>query len=296
MLKRIFPLLLIIMTFLYLFKGGGHKQVEQQTFAAIASPVRAVAVKTGTIQEELSFPVDVKSYGEVKIIPTYLGRIEKLYVREGDFVRKGEVLLKYVGPAEGEEGFFADLIVRAPISGVISTIYKDAGTSAEKDNALLNIAPLETVRIIVNLPSEYYTFVKPGIKSKFSIDAYPGKEFYAILKIVRPQVESASRTVYLEYRMDNPDHKLLPGMAGTVYLKNSATASGFIVPLESLVIKDDLAYVFVASNGKALLRNVKVVQEGIDSVLVSGRLYRGEMVLTTKPDNLKDGDQVTVVK
>jgi multidrug efflux pump subunit AcrA (membrane-fusion protein) len=134
MFKKMFPLLLILLTVAYLSKDAwlpGAKK-DKQTMVATQFPVRVTAVSTGTLQEELKFPMELKAVTEAKVIPSYLGRIEALYVQEGSVVKAGEPLYKYVGPQVGEEGFFDDLIVKSPITGVVLSVVKDVGGAVEK--------------------------------------------------------------------------------------------------------------------------------------------------------------------
>ena len=51
--------------------------------------------------------------------------------------------------------------------------------------------------------------------------------------------------------------------------------------------------VFIAFDGKALLRPVEVVSQRSGGFLVSG-LVGGENVITTAPPSLKDGDKIKI--
>jgi len=51
--------------------------------------------------------------------------------------------------------------------------------------------------------------------------------------------------------------------------------------------------VFLAFNGKALMREVQIVTQRSTGTVVKG-LAGGENVITTAPGNLKDGDKIKV--
>jgi multidrug efflux pump subunit AcrA (membrane-fusion protein) len=93
----------------------------------------------------------------------------------------------------------------------------------------------------------------------------------------------------------NKEHLLLPGMTGTVKIKSAKQSQGLLVPMESILVQNDQGYVYVYRDGKAIQKKITVLQEGVETAVIKG-LVSGEQVLTIKPDTLKDGDPVYVVK
>jgi membrane fusion protein (multidrug efflux system) len=297
-MKKIFPILLILVTVLYLTRGFFEPKEKQEAVdmtGAFQTPVRVVTVRGGSLQDELRFPLDVRAFSEVKVNPTYMGRIEKVLVKEGQSVKKGDKLLKYDGPQEGAEGFFDDLYVRAPIDGVVSVIYRESGMSGEKDMPLISLTALDPVKAVIDLPNEYITMLGTGMTIVFTVDAYSDKTFSGKLYARRPQVDSVSRTTQVEFLVVNKEHLLLPGMTGTVKIKSAKQSQGLLVPMESILVQNDQGYVYVYRDGKAIQKKITVLQEGVETAVIKG-LVSGEQVLTIKPDTLKDGDPVYVVK
>ncbi len=299
MFKKYFPIILVVLLVLYLTQGIWHQKAKEKKddFAnSFQLPVRVETVRQGSLQEKIQLPADILALSDVKIIPTFLGRIESFYVKEGDLVSAGDKLFKYMGPAEGDQDFFDDLIVRSPIDGVVSSILKDVGAKAEKDIPIMSVAAISQVKAVVDLPSEYNTLLSPGTSAELVVDAYPGKIFAAKLKTLRPQIDTSSRTTYAEFNVSNPEHILLPGMSGTITFKSSAYGSGVIVPMESIFVQNDQAYVFINNKGLAKKRKVKVIQEGVEEAVVQGELSAGMQVLSTRADTLQDGDSIVIVK
>ena len=299
MLKRLIPLIFVLLTLLYITKGlwaPKEKEKMVNVGTGFQSPVSVAKVRYGGLNEAVNLPADIKAYTEVDVLPTFLGRIEKFYIKEGDKVRAGDKLLKYAGPAEGSPDFFDDLIVKAPISGIVTAVLKDAGMNAENDKPILTVSSIDTVRAVVNLPSEYKAMLTSGLKAKVEVDAVPGGTFTGTLKTVRPQVDPVSRTSYVEFLIANKSHTLLPGMAGTVSFTAGAGRGGLIVPMVSIFVENERSYVYVNSKDKALKRPVTVLQEGVDEAVIKGDLHTGTQVLTIRPDSLKDGDIIYVVK
>ena len=57
-------------------------------------PVRVETMKVDTIEDIISFSANLNPYDEVYLAPASPGRIEKIYVKIGDKVKKGDLLVK----------------------------------------------------------------------------------------------------------------------------------------------------------------------------------------------------------
>jgi HlyD family secretion protein len=98
----------------------------------------------------------------------------------------------------------------------------------------------------------------------------------------------------------NPDSYLRPEMNATVkFLANENQKSGNTQPagvfVPSAAVRDHggKKVVYLAFDGKALMREVKVVAQRSGGVLVTG-LNGGENVITTAPATLQDGDKIKI--
>jgi hypothetical protein len=77
--------------------------------------------------------------------------------------------------------------------------------------------------------------------------------------------------------------------------KKSAAAAqaGAFVPRTALREADGKKFVFLAFNGRAMKRDVRILSPRSGGSLVEG-LNGGEAVITTAPEGLKDGDKIKI--
>jgi hypothetical protein len=77
--------------------------------------------------------------------------------------------------------------------------------------------------------------------------------------------------------------------------KGAATQQslGAVVPSAAIRDADGKKYVLIVFQGKAMKRDVKVLSQRSAGALVSG-LNGGESVITTAPEDLKDGDKIKI--
>ena len=73
----------------------------------------------------------------------------------------------------------------------------------------------------------------------------------------------------------------------------SKESSRAIVPALALRDRDGKKVVFIVQNGKAVQKTVRVITQRSDGYLVDGPI-NGENVVTSAPENLKDGQSIKI--
>lgn len=93
MKKVIWLIILILISGIFVYRVFyKKKEFKKEARETEGIPVEVVTVKRGEIIETLSSSGTIKSEREIKVFPKATGRIEKIYRKEGDFVKKGEIL------------------------------------------------------------------------------------------------------------------------------------------------------------------------------------------------------------
>ncbi len=125
-----------------------------------------------------------------------------------------------------------------------------------------------------------YAHLKPGQLVSLTTDAYPDEQFTGLIDRIAPVFRKSTRQARIEMTIDNPQHRLKPGMfiRATVVLAQVPEAT--IVPEQALTIRDDRSGVFVvAENGQSVTwREVKVGIRAGERVQVEGQGLNGRVV------------------
>jgi HlyD family secretion protein len=120
-----------------------------------------------------------------------------------------------------------------------------------------------------------------------------------VIAEISPEANRQKATVEVKVQILNPDPHLRPEMNTTVHFiadqnqSGTAQSAGAYVPSAGLRDSDGKKYVLLAFEGKAMRRDVKILSQRSGGALVSG-LNGGETVITTAPENLKDGDKIKI--
>ncbi len=91
---RFFPALLVLIAAALLVFGGCHKKSPQEPSAGKTLSVPVVTVHTQKIDETLELSGTVRAAATIVLSSKIPGRITAISVREGDYVRRGQVLAR----------------------------------------------------------------------------------------------------------------------------------------------------------------------------------------------------------
>ncbi|MGD2272722.1 MAG: efflux RND transporter periplasmic adaptor subunit, partial [Desulfobacterales bacterium] len=112
-------------------------------------------------------------------------------------------------------------------------------------------------------------------------DAYPGEQYEGRIARIAPVFRKSTRQARIEMTIDNPQHRLKPGMfiRATVVLAQEPDAT--IVPEQALTVRDDRNGVFIVSeDGRSVVwRMVKVGIRENGRVQVKGEGLSGRVVI-----------------
>ncbi|MFN8178600.1 MAG: efflux RND transporter periplasmic adaptor subunit [bacterium] len=112
--------------------------------------------------------------------------------------------------------------IRAPISGTVIERDVDVGqtvaASFSAPQLFLLADDLSHMQILASVDESDIGKIKEGQSARFSVQAYPEEKFTGIVHQVRMQSATTENVVNytVVVNVDNPDHRLLPGMTATV--------------------------------------------------------------------------------
>jgi RND family efflux transporter MFP subunit len=178
---------------------------------------------------------------------------------------------------------------------IVAERYVDEGQTVAANAPLLLIVELDPIVGVVFVTERDYARLEPGQLVSLTTDAYPGEQYKGRIDRIAPVFRKATRQARVEMTIENPQHRLKPGMfiRATVVLTHVAEAT--IVPEQALTIRDDRSGLFVVSeDGQSVVwREVKVgIREG-KRVQVEGEGLSGRVV-TLGQQLVSDGSSITI--
>ncbi len=116
--------------------------------------------------------------------------------------------------------------VVAPISGIIAELYLDEGEMAlvygryPERPAVAKIVNIDKLVLNTHVDARLIGSLKKGQQLPVEVKLFPGESFVGTLDFIAPLIERrVADKVVVELVLDNPGHRLLPGMHGRAVLE-----------------------------------------------------------------------------
>jgi Cu(I)/Ag(I) efflux system membrane fusion protein len=109
--------------------------------------------------------------------------------------------------------------ILSPISGHVFKKNVVEGQEVQEGYAMFEVADLHTVWVQAQVYEHQLGWVHEGQPVEATVAAFPGKTFPGKVEFIQPHLDPTTRTVEVRFGLENPGHRLRPGMFATVALK-----------------------------------------------------------------------------
>ena len=194
--------------------------------------------------------------------------------------RRARLRLKNLTPGGGmgEGGF----VLRSPISGIVADRKANPAMEVQPGAAdpLFVVTNLKRLWVLVDLPEQYLSRVKPGLPVNITVAAYPGESFRATLARIGQVVNPDTRRIQVRCDLINAEGLLKPEMHARAYLLTSDVRSAVRIPNDALVTEGLYSFVFVETrHGVFVKRKVDLAVQDREYSYVRSGLSSGERLV-----------------
>ena len=194
--------------------------------------------------------------------------------------QRARARLKNLAPTGG--GDERGLALRSPVAGVVAERRANPAQEVQPGmaEALFVVSNLKRLWVLIDLPEQHLSRVKPGLAVSVSVDAYPGETFRATVSRIGQVVNPETRRVQVRCDLANPEGVLKPEMHARVSLLTSEGQKAVRLPNSALVTEGLYSFVFVESKpGLFNKRRVELSVQDREYSYVRSGVARGERVV-----------------
>src|ERR1700693_214678 len=236
-------------------------------------------------------------------------QLMKIGPRPEEIARARGSLAQAQGLADYAKAQIDATAIRAPVLGTLLDRTAEKGelitaqfasaAAGGPQGSVVSLADLNDIQVELDIAQSDFARLGPKQKGIVTVDAYPDKQYKGEIAQISPEANRQKATVQVKVQVLNPDEYLRPEMNATVKFlaeeqKSTGTqAAGVFVPAGAVRDHDGKKVVFLAFGGKARMREVHVLSQRSDGLLVDG-LVGGESVISKGPQELKDGDAIKI--
>ena len=194
----------------------------------------------------------------------------------------------------------SDYSIYAPMSGKILNHYDlTEGAMISTASNVFDIADTSVFKATLQVAEKHIMSIKKGMPVILKFDAFGDKEFQARVLAIDEYIEPNTRTSKVEIILDNnrdANGLLRAGMFGTATILLKEYNNVVTIPKSAVHESENGFYVWVVSNGRVQMREVKKGIEDGEIVQITGGLVGGEEIVTVGGNNLSPNDLVSVTQ
>jgi len=243
------------------------------------------------LQVEFRETGSVSPRNRLEIKPPFAGRIEEIFVEEGDMIKRGQIIVSMssseraamldAARAMGEEEYarwqniYKATPISAPMGGFIILRQKEPGQTVTAADAILVMA--DELIIESQVDETDLRFIKIGEKLKMYLDAYPDEIFDGIIEHISYESTVVSNVTVYTIRI-KPIKKpavFRAGMTATITITAQSKKDALCLPNNFIFERGNKKTVIVKAikNGKAAFETKTVVTgitDGKFTEIISG--------------------------
>jgi HlyD family secretion protein len=176
----------------------------------------------------------------------------------------------------------ADLQVKAPVSGQISSLKLKVGDRVTANGDLFRVADYGQMQITIGVDELDVANAKVGQAATITLDALPGKTYRGKVLKINPEgtVRNDIATFDVTIQVEKPEG-LLAGMNASVNVVVSQKQNVLWLPAQAVTVRGGRAFVQVLTDGKVEQKEVQVGLRTAQQVEIVGGLNEGDQVIQT---------------
>jgi len=237
-------------------------------------------VKIGEVTEYQTFPAVVGEDPTLSfaVSSPVEGIAERIYVKLGDHVKKGQTLLTVYSPTIASLQANIEM-AKVKLQTAKQVLEREENLYKEEviPFARYQTAKIEYEKSLGEVPFEITKDLKIG--QKVIVISPLNKEIIGTLSLISHEIDPKTRRNDIRIVVNNVEDFLKPNLFVNVKLPLKST-NGVLVPLKAVFQEKGKYYCFVKSGNKAILREVKIAEKVGDFYKIISGLKEGEEVIT----------------
>ena len=191
--------------------------------------------------------------------------------------------------------------IKAPFSGYIADCELTPGDYITAGQKCMKLVDISKIRVICELTEMQMARINLGNIAEVEFVAYPGEVFKGRVVEINPYIDIKRRLGKVVIEIENPEHKIKPGMFGSVRIQGEVYKNILLVPRRAVIMRDDKPVVFVyQSNGEdqglSKWFYVQLGRENEQFYEIKSGINPGDTIIVEGNYNLAHDSKVKIVR
>ncbi|MBP7359635.1 MAG: efflux RND transporter periplasmic adaptor subunit [Prevotella sp.] len=187
----------------------------------------------------------------------------------------------------------SDSKLYSPFSGYISEKKAEIGQNVNAGTEVAKLVKIDQVKVKISVPEEEINKIKKNQRLIINVSATDGGTFYG--KVIEKGISAdpMSRSYEVKAIINNPNHRLLPGMICDVYTNYEGGKKSIYIPSSIVQIgSNNSTFIWLSINGKAHRQNIITKDECSKGIKVISGLKTGDKIIISGQQKVCEGINV----
>jgi len=187
----------------------------------------------------------------------------------------------------------ADTRLTAPFAGYIAGKNAEVGQNVIPGQKIVYLVKIDQVKVKISVPEEEIAKIQIGQSVMFHVSSLGKVSFFGKVSEKSIYADPISRSYTVKAIVNNPGHKLLPGMVCDVYTSVNCISAGISLPANIIQVDiDNNPFVWTVKGGKAKKVYVVLGDDIGDRTMIESGLSHGERVIVEGQQKVSNGMKV----
>jgi membrane fusion protein (multidrug efflux system) len=293
------------------YGGTAYAYREANLGTALPGRVEKIHHQEGTYVEEGQLLVDLsaelyaQALAEKKTLKKDFERVSRLREKGSVTQQKYDhVKAKYKAAKAKARMMRKNCRIRAPFDGTIVDYLVKEGENFlfspslkagySHTSGIVQLMQLDRLKIKADVNEKDLFQIEEGQNCRVTFDALPDTTLSGKVSHIDPILSTSTHTAKVEVTVDNPEHRLKPGMYANIEIRMPKTTDVFI-PLNAIYRQPGTGndFVFIVQDNRAVRKPVEKLYNQGKKVAVKG-ISANQQVVVHGKNRLNDGDPVQV--
>jgi membrane fusion protein (multidrug efflux system) len=184
--------------------------------------------------------------------------------------------------------------LRAPFDGRIGLRNISPGAMVDTNTVVAALQAVDLLKVDFSVPERYLAEIATGQMISLRVEGVD-RTFEGEIIAIEPRIDEVTRTLLCRARVHNDEGVLLPGGFATIELFLRRLDNAMMVPSVAIIPDLERTTLFVATDGRAEERVVRIGLRTADRVQVTEGLRPGDQVIVAGMQGLRNGTAVEVI-
>ncbi|MBM6992869.1 MAG: efflux RND transporter periplasmic adaptor subunit [Prevotella sp.] len=255
----------------------------------------AVAMAHATTQQaQESLRQAEDAYGRMKLLHDNGSLPEMKWVEVETKVAQARQMLAQARASEqiARKGL-TDTRLTAPFSGYIARKQGEVGQNVMPGQPVVSLVKIDQVKVKLSVPEDEMSQLRVGQRVMFRVSSLGDATYFGTVSEKSVEADPVSRAYTVKAVVQNPGHRLLPGMVCDVYASVGQGEMGISLPANIIQIDvDNQPFVWTVRSGKAHKVSVVLGDNMGDNVIIKSGLSAGDQVIVEGQQKVSEGMKV----